>query len=423
MDNNLNSLTGQKNTLTLDLFFNIVFIIMSSCRVDPLLCFCVLAFNVFLYVINRNSCTAICNDRKLWPLLILLVFVFAHTFPLAGGVFAGKMVSSMISSFSAVFIFDHFSQPEKRKQFVILYKFAWGLITFLSLYSIVFYIIKPASARNQHDFPLLFTGYGFATAITILTIFLLGLLLHGFFDYNKNLVTGVVALIIVMIITIYMTESTITFMILVFGLFCCFFFKKNNKKLFYFKLAIVPLLIVGLVFLLPRIGEWMIEFSESKIEVSKMYQRIYSLGHFFLYGTEDTEAAYSINRFTIPFTTLKTFLDNPLTGVAYKHGYGFLRPYLFGVGNHCEFPDALANFGIFGGSCFYSIFFVQITDILKYRIEHRSYLWLVVLFLLGFFNPLRYFYVNLVLFFLIPAFCLLNEERLNETCLSEKEDT
>jgi len=144
---------------------------------------------------------------------------------------------------------------------------------------------------------------------------------------------------------------------------------------------------------------------------SRMFERIFSAGNLLAYGIDNYEASYSLNRFLIPFDTVKTFLESPFFGVAYKHGnmIGGIRG--AGVGNHCEFIDAFANFGLIGGIPFVTMYWVQIKEIIKRHISQPSFAWIINIVLLGLFNPLRYFHFNFVLFFFIPAVALLYERK------------
>lgn len=365
-------------------------------------------------MLDNKTCSAICTDFKVCALVVVLIYTTAHAFPVAGISHTFKQVVYMLFLYSPIFMFHYFKQPQHKAILKTVLVISYSFIMFYCVYSLVFYAIFPGTARYAREHAALIGGgYGLSCAVSIFSCFLFGLLVNGFFKSNKKLRLGVIVSIIIMFLTVYRTESTLTLIILVVGYACCLYFKNNNKAFFQFRLFLLPIAIVLAIILLPQIGEFLIDISEARANDNRMFKRLFSAGNFLVYGIDNDESLYAVSRFLIPFETLKTFFKNPLFGVAYKHGCGYLRPYLFGVGNHCEFVDALANFGIFGGGAFLSIYGLQIREILKYKID-PSKMWVVVVILLGTFNPLRYFQVNFVLFFLMPIFCLYFKERLAE---------
>jgi len=402
-------------------FIYTIFVLILSTRIKML--FMLFTFCVFL--LNKYTCSTLCSDVKFYCLIIYLFFIFAHAFPVSGTYHTFAVLCSAISVFSGIIIFDHFKHPTKIRQLKIIYEYSMLFIVLLCVYALILYSVFPGVARptnarafNQHygvEGGLLFNpGYGFACAVAILAVFLLGLISNGYFDYNKKTKIKVIVSVILMVLTVYETQSTITFIILLVGIVCCYYFKKKNKIFFYFKIAMLPIIVIAVLFFIPKLGQWLIDLSYDKMIESRMYKRLFSLGNFFVYGNDNADAMYAISRFTIPLESISTFLKNPLFGVAYKHGCGYYRPYLYGVGNHCEFFDALANYGIFGGTVFLAIYFKQAKEILTSCFFYKNYSWIVTLILLGSFNPLLYFYVSFVFMFLMPTFCLVNDKRLKK---------
>ncbi len=366
---------------------------------------------LIICLLDNKSCSAICTDYKVCALVVVLMFTAVHAFPVAGLSHTVKQVMYMLFLYSPIFVFHFFKQPHNRGILKIALSISFAFVLLFCIYSLVFYTLFPGTARYAREHAALIGGgYGLACASSILSCFLFGLLVNGFFNYNKKLRLGVIISIVIMFLTVYKTESTLTLFILIVGYICCLYFKNNNKTFFKFRVFLLPFAIIAAIIILPQLGEFLIDISEAKVNDNRMFKRFFSAGHFLVYGIDNTESLYAVNRFLIPFETFDTFLKNPLFGVAYKHGCGYLRPYLFGVGNHCEFVDALANFGIFGGGALLSIYGVQSAEILKYKVD-RSKIWILVLFLLGIFNPLRYFQVNFVLFFLLPTFCLYFKDK------------
>ena len=108
--------------------------------------------------------------------------------------------------------------------------------------------------------------------------------------------------------------------------------------------------------------------------------------------------------------SLKTFINNPLFGVSYRHGNNYLKASDFGIGNHCEWADALANYGLIGGVPMLLIYYYNVREVLQMP-NRLSKGWLVCMLVMGMFNPFRSFQSHLILFFIIPVFCCLEEYR------------
>lgn len=413
MHNTCYDLNSKAKISKTELFFTLIYIFASTLHTSGSSTVFVVVFLLYAIVILKNSdtCNFVCRDIKTLCLLTVCVMTICHGLYVAGVVYTFKQVASLLRLYSPIMIFIHFKKPERRSQLKLILKCSFWIILFFCFFSLTFYTLFPGAARNARDYvSLIGGGYGLACAVTILSVFFFGLLANGFFFYSKKTRNIVLISCFIMLFTVFKTESTLTLLIAVIGIVSSYYFKKNNKRSFYARMLILPIALIAFIVFLPSIGRSLISISIDRMNTSQMFKRINSLGNLLLYGTDNPVAQYSVNRFLIPFTTFVTFLKNPLFGVAYKHGCGYYRPYNFGVGNHCEFVDALANYGVVGGIPFLMMYISQVAEILKMKIPHPSKAWIFVLILLGLFNPLRYFQVNFVLFFFIPAFCLLHED-------------
>ena len=203
-------------------------------------------------------------------------------------------------------------------------------------------------------------------------------------------------------LVIYETLSTITFIsyfigVLIVVVSSIFFRRRTGLSSSIVQLLIIGMVVLLVVIFLNEIGEWILSIASNNSTTIGV--RLKSLAYMLL--GNDSGGLYSENRMYLPIVSLKTFLQNPLFGVAYKHGNGFYRPYLFGVANHCEWADTLANYGLVGGIPLLYIYFSNINKIYKNRTLSFG---LVISFLiLGMFNPFRCVQTSVVLFFLIPA--------------------
>ena len=353
---------------------------------------------------KKDVATATLRDIKLLFLLVYSCMILTEGLFVGGIVFTLKQFFTSFLFYS-FFIFYHYfegSDTAENREKVI--KLCFALFAFFSVYNSIYYLLFPGAARRPREHALLLvSGYGLACACSILFVFIFGYLINGYFKDKPKQKRFVILLLILMAILIVLTQSTITMLIWIIGIVSCVYFRRENLRAFYFRIALLPFLLAVLIFLFSYLGGFLIEVLESRVDEHRMFERLYSLGHFMKYGTEDVEASYAINRFVTPFESVKTFFKSPIFGVAYKHGSSYLHPTLFGVANHSEFPDAFANYGVLGGLPFIFMYVIQIAEILKRKISHPSSAWIIVVVLLGCFNPLKYFAVNFVLFFFIPV--------------------
>ncbi len=416
MDSKYTYLKTEENSKEYLLFLTYFFYILLSASFSVYM-YIALGFYITLLVFSLRKplvATAVFRDRKLWFHVIYSTMVLTEGLFVGGIVFTLKQFFTSFLFYSFFVIYHYFENPANlnvRKK-VIDYSFA--IFMFYVVYSIIYYLLNPGAARRARDHELLLGGgYGLACACALLFVFLFGYLVSGHLKGKPKEKRITIVSLVLMGVLIVLTQSTLTMLIWIVGVISCLYFRRNNIRFYYFRIAILPFILAILIFIFPLIGDVFIDLSEHRIADSRMYERIYSLGHFMKYGNDNPSASYTVNRFSTPLQSITTFINNPIFGVAYKHGSAFLHPSLFGVGNHCEFFDAFANYGVLGGLPFIMVYFLQIAEIFKRKISHPSRAWVWVVVLLGCFNPLRYFCFNFILFFFIPIITKHIEDSLN----------
>ena len=155
-------------------------------------------------------------------------------------------------------------------------------------------------------------------------------------------------------------------------------------------------IVCSLIIFSRSIGNLLLTFAEG--QSGAFQERLSSLAEMLAGKASGSE--YALMRFGLPLQSLSVFLHHPFFGVAYLHGNSFYSPVDFGVANHCEWADSLANYGLFG-LLFLSIYIVAIKEMLKKEI-HISKGWIVVLLFMGMFNPFRSFASSLAVFYIVP---------------------
>ena len=111
-------------------------------------------------------------------------------------------------------------------------------------------------------------------------------------------------------------------------------------------------------------------------------------------GTEDSDLGARSSLFGNSF---RTFVTHPLFGINHHVSSGESTLYV-AIGNHSEWIDSLALYGIFAFCLF--IYMIQ-----SVSIRYRSILFpvFIVYFILGVLNPVFYFPQNVMVFFIVPC--------------------
>jgi cbb3-type cytochrome oxidase subunit 3 len=377
-------------------------------------------FKVMFYTYSFNL---VIHDLKVLFLIVVLFFIFIYAMPVAGVEYTVRQIFAILRLFFPIFIFHFLKNDKTHKSLKFFVTCFYVIILFMCLYSALFYILNPGSGRHSREYEnLLYGGYGIACAAAVFSVYLLEELLYGRFEHDTRKKTIAIFSIILMALCVFLTQSTLTFIVLIFSYAICYYSKTKSKLEKHIKIALIPLIVFLFILLLPLLGRFLISVSVDRMADVRIFARLYSFGNLLAYGIDSSAAEYSANRFVIPIETFKTFLKHPIFGVAYQHGYGFYKPTLYGVGWHCEFIDALANFGLLGGIPQLSIYYLQLKEIISHKKNSRySVIWILTIIVLGLFNPLNYYEFNFTLFFMIPAIEFLSEAKRNENiCNSVK---
>ena len=108
-------------------------------------------------------------------------------------------------------------------------------------------------------------------------------------------------------------------------------------------------------------------------------------------------------RIMLTNSSLQTWFENLFFGIAYKYDFDGVRMMNAGLGNHAEWFDLLAKYGLLSLFLFYYIFCPK-----KVYSNNKNYsISLVLLLVLGFLNPNHIFNIYFVTFFFAP---MLNKD-------------
>jgi hypothetical protein len=358
------------------------------------------------------------NPTKFYKSLInrftIPVFIFL-TFILITGQINGDLVYTMkqigyyFLFFSPIIVFINFYDGEGSDEdlvYIIILAFLY-----VTIVSTIYYAQNPDIARriasglvSEINLSVI-GGYSLAYSSVISATFFLEVLLNKYFTLKIKIKLLIILLIISQTLLVIYTRSTLTIIWLIVGFILVLFNNllakirhKNITKVF----SIVIFIFIVLIFLIfkNQIGLYLYSFNQNTTNI--VNSRINSIGEFLLGYNLGTN--HFIYRLSLPLVSLKSFLSSPIIGVGYQYGYYADRIYDY-LGGHGEWADILGSTGLLG---FIPYFLAFITfPVYNHRInlnKQFSYSYLIILFFLGLFNPLRSIHLTLTIFLFIPIF-------------------
>lgn len=374
---------------------------------------------------NPSALEASLKNSQVACMLFVAFYIVITGFSVAGWVFIFKQAVAAVMQFSYIIILGYYLQPSQSAKLNTIFNIVLLVFIGVEVKTLIFYSQHEGAARDLAKYQGYYGdlygvgGYALAYAAALLGVIALNLLLDKRIISNFKKILWLAVLVFSTFVVIA-TESTITLIAYTIGLAVCIFFRNYNRPKDYLadprlataiKIVFLAVLFFLMVPFLKFFGELLIDISTNFSE--SLGKRISQLGYALI--GDSKEGNYALDRMAIPIESFKTFLQSPIIGVGYKHGHGFLKQTLFGAGNHCEWVDALTNYGIIGGIPYLAIFVTQIKRIMKIS-SGLSVAWVVCLVIMGFFNPFRTFISHIVLFFLLPtlAFLLNQQEKIGE---------
>ncbi len=365
------------------------------------ICVCVL----FWLLAKKNFRFGI-SDKRIICVFFYLVFITIFGLPVGRIFFTFKQVGAAIIEFSPMFLFMYYRKQYGTKSFDFVLK---GLILIMVYYMIVAYNAYTSlgvNARRIADHSVDYGeiaiggGYFLAYSAAILGVFFFDCLCNKKFHTISSKVLAVL-LTFLSFLVVYETHSTITFIGFLFGIFISLLLPSarryaNGRSNLGVIVVASMFLLIALVVVLPLIGTVILKMTAGRETV--VQQRLQDFGYL-LTGTGD--GSYAVGRMSIPIKSFKTFLKNPIIGICHVHGNGFYKPSLFGAGNHCDWVDALCNYGLIGGIPLLYVFFKTLRT--TYHKTRRMGLGYAATFvILGLFNPFICVHTTTVIFLIIP---------------------
>lgn len=368
--------------------------------------FCVWILSV---VFSRRNASNLFAKKEVALLMAFLLFFFLTSLLNGDLLNTIKWTLMYLMQFGAIFAF--FSYKSENPQVINKIKNVCLLIiTIVSINASLFYVFNPNAARSlaadssSFDNIAIGNGYSLAYSLAIVSVYILYCLVNGVLKKRRLLY---VCLLVLFSLTIYLTESTTTLIALLLGFLATIMsriifgksLQKHTKPRIVFGIIIIVVLIIAFLVLLSSIGNLFVAITSDNL--SDLYaRRLNRIGEKLVsFGTGNNIDNYVDERLSTITLSLRTFFQNPLFGVGYRYGNIYSYGYNYGVGQHSEFADLLAQFGIFGMLTLLAIYLIFIG---KCNTRKFNLGIIVTIFILCIFNPFMSFQGCYIVLFFVP---------------------
>lgn len=368
----------------------------------------------FAWIEDVHSFHKAIHNSTVSCIAFFLVYYFIMSMFYGNIVNTMKYIAKYIILFSCILQFRYYYEKNNVSEFKLLTIGALITWMFFAGKAILFYLAHPSAARTlASDFYAfgniaLGGGYAIAFGSSLLCVYLFERVINQN-NKKKFLKPLFILMILVLFFLLIKTESTLTFLACVFGVFMSILrrmWRKNGrsnqaKKI----LVLIALTIVALVILLNfrEIGGWIVDITKDGTE-NTIIRRVNRLGQKMLYSSSSYEN-YIDERFGCIVQSLKTFLKHPLIGVGFQSGNIFSLLKENGLGMHSALCDLLAQHGLIGGIACIMIFVRALSK--ECKTDFNTYL--AAMLFMCFVNPFEYFHAYFAMFTLIPMIDVLME--------------
>ena len=238
------------------------------------------------------------------------------------------------------------------------------------------------------------TAFGFVYSLPILVVMLL-LMVRSILKQVKETGVGWIKVAVGLLLIVYFSVLVfkslfMTAIVLIITGVCLGLFYKNTGKGWIIK-SMVAFLVLIIVFITQYDK---LSSNVSRLGSNSTDQRIEEL--YMLFTGNSGQAADMGARQNLTMISIETFLKHPILGANYFIGNNRYNNEV--IGNHSEWFDMLALYGIFVFFLYYVIYKTLKT---QYR-DTGVLLPSLIYFLTGFLNPMFYFVVNLTIFVIVP---------------------
>lgn len=326
--------------------------------------------------------------------IFLLYFFFGNSF--SNGLFTGiKSTGAYIQYLSPIFMYEFYSRFSSKKVDRLLIIFIMSIYLYFSIRTLLYLDINPLAARKMissgiDDVIMIGGGfslsYGFAILIPVLIYIIMNM------RNVRHIKIFYYSIVILFFLVILKSQFATSFFLVLLGFLYVMAYKmKQNKTLLFFSFLLLIVFYLSQDYLIRELTNYLNTLDSvfsNRVLLTLEIKQADNMRDLGTFGS----------RVTLFTNTLHLWFDNLFFGVAYKLDFDQDKMMNAGVGNHAEWIDLLAKHGLVSLSLLYYIFCSK-----KVYLNNFSFrISLLLLFILGFLNPVHIFNIFFVVFFFAP---------------------
>lgn len=347
----------------------------------------VISFSVFVLValfVNPRNFVNVFRKKKYIYLLFFIMFIFVT------GLVSGNIISTIkyefgiLIIFSPVIIYD-VSKTRNRYFRTLLFYLSFLLLLYYSIMTLIAVATYPTISRqiaSGTDY-IMYYYYGLNIGGGYSLIYSLVFAVLGLIYLAKDVKINLsirILLIFVFIYTMFMSGYFTALFLVLFGIIIRHFGKTKYRLLIGVSFLGAILLILYIFRVNVYIGNYIILNSNIGLYGVKLQE----LGSFLIGDTTNSYVNF-FGRASRMMLSLNTFADNPVIGFSIVTGYDSLKEIGY-IGQHCEWLDAFARYGIIG-TFFLGGFIMNVIKEVYGKID-KGYVLIIVFIALGFLDPI-----------------------------------
>ena len=368
---------------------------------------------------------AILWERKSYPCFIyppykyIVFFLFAVSIEI---LFSennpSQYILSRISLFLPIFLFDYYRNHKNGPLILKTVIIIWMIISVRAFILLFTGIFVPKAVMMHLQAPIPFSGGGYPLAVgsALLACYLLDDML-----WTNEKKTQKLFIIIFLSVVVVLTQSTITliamFIGFIFSVVLKFYHISSISEMNYslvIRLLLIVVVVLLILFFRKDIGDLIMSIGAEKSDTFS--RRIVEFGcQISGDNCNGIDLSDSEDRFDRMLDSMFIFFEHPVMGLTSHLGTDHFILGHYGVGNHSEFFDSIAKFGLFAGVPYLAIFFTGVKYEREIEIKKISFGYIFALITLFILNPFLYVSSNCVLFFIIPMITIIrNRSQFSE---------
>jgi hypothetical protein len=320
---------------------------------------------------------------------------------------------AQVPFFYFAFTFNEKTRNEKTNFTII--KGTIPLIIFVSIYTTILLLANPYSSRigisrgsaSSNLISTISGGYDFIYSLVFLFIILLGVLILGKsvkLSFKYRLV--ILFLLSIFILTIILANYFTALIMLLSSITGFYFFRKVTILKLVFIIPLILIIIIGRLQVLTYSIDILKQISPNGLTSNRLDE--------IRLGMQTGQSTnISLTRESTLFSSLKGFIEHPITGIVTTN-FKIRDNFFSGFGQHSQFLDTLALFGILG---FVQIYFVMKIFLQRIRknesnLNAFTYSVLISVLIINTFNNITAL-IGFTYFFVYPtAYSWLRDKKL-----------